>query len=142
MAQAAETMLHGGHRVLGVVNEHGETIGVLTHDDLLEFLFSRTAGQSEGPMRRGAIRMVAPGVWHVSGLAGLGRIARYFGLSSLPETRGVTLAGVVQEALERLPQPGDVCIWGPFRLRVLEAAPRGRLLVELERQDQNGDAGP
>jgi Mg2+/Co2+ transporter CorB len=48
-----------------------------------------------------------------------------------PESKSVTVAGVIQESLERLPQPGDRCRWGKFQFRVLEVPDNGQLLVEL-----------
>ena len=41
------------------------------------------------------------------------------------------MAGVVQEVLERFPQPGDECRWGPFQFKVIEVTERERMLVEL-----------
>ena len=67
---------------------------------------------------------------HVTGMASLRRLSRYFGLE-LPECKSVTVAGVVQEELEHLPAPGDRCRWGPFDIRVLDVPERGQLLVEL-----------
>jgi putative hemolysin len=58
------------------------------------------------------------------------RLARQFHVEP-PPTQCVTLAGVVQEVLERLPVRGDECQWGPFHFKVLEVPLRGQLLVEL-----------
>ena len=63
-------------------------------------------------------------------MTSLRRLARHFH-TPRPASKSVTVAGIVQEALERLPQPGDVCRWGPFQFKVLDAPPRGQLLVEL-----------
>jgi Mg2+/Co2+ transporter CorC len=57
-------------------------------------------------------------------------LVRHF-RSERPESKSVTVAGVIQEALERLPEPGDRCRWGKFQFRVLEAPDGGQLLVEL-----------
>jgi CBS domain containing-hemolysin-like protein len=43
----------------------------------------------------------------------------------------VTVSGILQEILQRLPAPGDQCRWGPFRFRVLDTPQHGQLLVEL-----------
>lgn len=130
VAQALETMQRRGRRVAAAVNEFGETIGVLTYDDILETILSPTASRSERLLRRAPIRQVAPGVWQVTGMTSLRRLARYFKLPR-PASKSVTVAGAIQEVLERLPQPGDRCRFGPFGVHVLDAPDSGQLLVEL-----------
>lgn len=132
VAQALEIMLRGERRVAAVVNELGETIGVLTFEDILDTVFLQTSSRSERLLRRVPIRQVAPEVWQVTGMTSLRRLARYFGIPR-PASRSVTVAGVLQEELERLPAPGDECSWGPFHFKVLETPERGQLLVELTR---------
>ena len=60
------------------------------------------------------------------------RLGRYFRMR-LPSTKSVTVAGIIQEVLQRMPAQGDVCHWGPFRFEVLELAERGQLTVLLTR---------
>ena len=81
-------------------------------------------------MRREPIRAIAPGVWHVTGMTSVRRLARHFQIDK-PATHSVTLSGVIQETLQRLPEPGDECQWGPFHFRVLDVPLRGQLLIEL-----------
>ncbi len=130
VADVLEAMLGRRGHVAAVVNELGETIGILTFDDILDTIFSGTPSRSERLLRRAPIRRIAPGVWHVTGLTSLRRLARHFHVER-PPSKSVTVAGIVQEVLERFPQPGDECRWGPFRLRVIDAPLRGQLLVEL-----------
>jgi len=130
VADALETMQRRSRRVAVVINEFGETIGVLTFDDILETILSRTASRSERLLKRVPIRQVAPGVWHVTGMTSVRRLVRHFDVQR-PESRNVTVAGVIQEVLEKLPEPGDRCPWGPFVFRVLEVPASGQLLVEL-----------
>ena len=65
------------------------------------------------------------------------RVGRFFKIK-LPATKSVTLAGILQHSLQRLPHPGDRCQWGPFQLHVLEAPERGHLLVEVKMQEPAG----
>jgi len=134
VAEALETMQRANRQVAAVINEFGETIGILTFDDILYRIFSPSASRSERLLRRVPIRQVGPEVWHVTGMTSLWRLARYFHIDR-PASKSVTVAGVVQEALGRLPDPGDECRWGPFHLKVLDVPQRGQLLVELTRTD-------
>ena len=141
MAEALETMQRGNRRVAAVVNEFGETIGILTFDDVLDTIFSPTGSRSQRLLRRVPIRQVAPGVWHVTGMTSLWRLVRYFQVER-PESKSLTVAGVVQEALGRLPAVGDECRWGPFHFRVIDVTPGGQLLVELTRPDAGREDAP
>jgi len=130
VAQALQTMRQGQRQVAAVVNEFGETVGVLTLDDILDTIFSPTSSRSERLLKRMPIRQVGPSVWHVTGMTSIRRLVRHFQCPR-PESKSVTVAGVIQEVLQRLPEPGDRCRWGKFQFRVLEAADSGQLLVEL-----------
>jgi putative hemolysin len=136
-ADVLELLRRRKREVAAVINEFGETIGILTFDDILDTLFSGAPSQSERVARREPIRAVGPGTWRVTGMTSVRRLVRYLSAShpetpiETPPTHSVTLSGVVQEVLERLPEPGDVCEWGPMHLRILEVPRRGQLLVEL-----------
>jgi len=129
VAGLLDTMLRRG-QVAAVVNELGETIGILTFDDILDTIFSGSPSRSERLLRRAPIRQIASGVWHLTGMTSLRRLARHFRVAR-PPSKSVTVAGVVQEMLERLPLAGDECDWGPFHFKVLDAPLRGQIIVEL-----------
>ena len=134
VADTLETMQRRKRQVAAVVNEFGETIGILTFDDVLDTLFRPTSSRSQRLLQRVPIRQVAPGVWHVTGMTSLWRLVRHFQVER-PASKSVTVAGVVQEALERLPNPGDECRWGPFHFKVIDVPEQGQLMVELTRLD-------
>lgn len=129
-ADVLELIRRRKREVAAVVNEFGETIGILTFDDILDTIFSGAPSRSERLLRREPIRQVGEGLWHVTGMTSVRRLARYFRIDR-PETRSVTVAGCIQEVLERLPQRGDEGRWGPFRFKVLDVPLRGQLTVEL-----------
>ncbi|MCA9266948.1 MAG: DUF21 domain-containing protein [Planctomycetales bacterium] len=133
-ASALDEMESRDREVAAVVNEHGETIGILTYDDILDTIFSARPSTSERLLNRRAIQQMHDDVWHVTSLTSLRRLSKHFAVD-LPETKSATIAGVLQEVLQRLPEAGDECRWGPFRMRVVDAPRRGRMLVELERVD-------
>lgn len=134
VAEALESMQRGKRQVAAVINEFGETIGILTFDDILETIFSPTSSRSQRLLRRVPIRQVAPGTWHLTGMTSLWRLVRHFRVER-PASKSVTVAGIIQEVLERLPNPGDECSWGPFHFKVIDVPERGQLMVELTRID-------
>lgn len=140
VAEALEVMQRQGRQVAAVVNEFGGTVGILTFDDVLDTIFGRSPSRSQRLLQRMPIRQVGPGTWHVTGITSLWRLVRHFNVPR-PPSKSVTVAGVVQEMLERLPQAGDQCGWGPFRLKVLDVPERGQLLVELTLADEQ-EEGP
>jgi putative hemolysin len=138
-AAVLELMRRHRRSAAAVVNELGETIGILTLDDIFQTIFSRAPSRSQRLLRRPSIRAVRPGLWHVTGMTSLRRLARYFEVPR-PPSKTVTVAGVLQETLGHLPQAGEECRWGPFHLRVLKVPERGQLLVELTMPQAADDA--
>ncbi len=109
-----------GRMAVGVVNEMGETIGVVLHSDVLDMVFTQRATRSERLLNQQPLLPVGPDQWQATGMSNLRVLEQYFGVE-LPVTSSVTVAGVIQECLQRLPVVGDQCIWGPFEMAVTEA---------------------
>lgn len=139
VADALEGMSREQCQVTTVVNEFGETIGILTIEDVLETVFTYEPSRSKRLLDLNPIHRISQGRWAVSGMMGLKQLARYFGETEVPETRNVTVAGVIQEQMQRLAQPGDECVWGPFEFRVVEAPQADNILVELRFQPGQTD---
>ena len=133
--QALEQMLDHNSQVAAVVNELGETIGILTFDDILDTIFTQEASRSERIFRRLSVQNLSADHWQVTGMTTLRRLGRRFGVT-LPTTKNTTVAGAVQEALGRVPQAGDVCDWGPFHFEVVEVPDRGQMVLGLTLIDQ------
>ncbi len=135
VAETLELMRQRDRQVAAVVNEFGETIGILTFDDILDTIFSRAPSRSQRLFERMPIRQTKSGTWHVTGMTSLRRLVKHFGVRR-PASKSLTVAGVVQEVLGRLPKPGDQCDWGPFHFNVIDVPDRGQLLVELTMPDR------
>ncbi len=118
VADVAQQMQQEETEVASVVNEIGETIGIITMHDVLDAIFMERPNRSERMLNRAAIIELDAGSWHIAGMTNLRRLERFFGVA-FPTTRNVTLGGVVQETLERHPKPGDECQWGPLRIKAL-----------------------
>lgn len=118
--------------VAAVVNEHGETIGIATMDDVLETVFNQPSSRSERTLRTPSLVKLPGGGWEATGMTTLRRIERRLGIE-LPETHSVTVAGVLHEELQRFPAVGDIVHWSNLRLLVLSAPARGTLKVRVDR---------
>jgi CBS domain containing-hemolysin-like protein len=125
-----EAMIRRDREVAAVVNEYGETVGVVTFEDLLDTIFRQYPSRSIRLLQRSSLKTIGPGVWQVTGITSLRRLSKHFQLP-LPASRSVTVAGVLQEVLGRFPVKDDQCDWGPFHLQVLESPERGLLAVQL-----------
>ena len=130
VADALEKMSHREREVTVVVNEFGDTIGILTIEDILETVFTYSPSRSKIILDLNPIHQIEEGKWVVSGMMSLRRLSRKLEVE-VPETHSVTVGGVIQESMQRLAQPGDTCDWGPFHLVVIEAPERGNMIVEL-----------
>jgi putative hemolysin len=132
VADALNQMVSRDREVAAVVNELGETIGIVTLEDILGAIFTSSHQGSPRPAVRGVIRLVDEDVWEVTGMTSLRRLARRLEVE-LPPSRGVTVSGALQDLLQRLPEKGDHCQFGPLRLDVVDAPQRGRLVVRVTR---------
>ena len=138
VADALEKMSHRDREVTVVVNEFGDTIGVLTIEDILETVFVYSPSRSERLLDMPPLEETSPGSWQVSGIMSLRQLARRLEVS-IPETTSVTVGGIIQETMQRLAEPTDQCVWGPFQFTVIEAAQRGTMLVEVQVVAQGED---
>lgn len=127
VSETFQSMLQKAADVAVVVNELGETVGVITRDNIIYAVLTDQPGRGERLLNRSPIRKTADGVWEVDGLTNVRRLAREFD-QDFPASRHVTVSGVIQETLERFPAEGDECSWGPFQFVVLAASPDSTLL--------------
>ncbi len=130
VADAMEGMSSQDREVTVVVNEYGETIGVLTVEDILETIFNYAPSRSRRLLDRNPLHPISENKWIVAGIMSLRQLARKLNVE-IPRTHSVTVAGVIQEETQRLAQAGDECVWGPFHFRVVECGERGNIVVEL-----------
>lgn len=140
VADALQGMTAKEREVTVVVNEHGETIGVLTIEDILETIFTYAPSRSRMLLNRNPLHPIEPGKWIVAGIMSLRQLARRLNVQ-IPRTHSITVAGVIQEEMQRLAQAGDECVWGPFHFRVVEVGERGNIVVELQMVPQR-EEGP
>ncbi len=109
-----------GTQMVFVVDEYGETQGLVTLQDLLEALTGefvpRNIEDSWAIERE-------DGSWLLDGLIPVPELMDTLDLRSVPEEdKGVyhTLSGLVMWLLGRMPQTGDVTTWESWRLEVVD----------------------
>jgi CBS domain containing-hemolysin-like protein len=146
VADVLEQLQQQQREVAAVVNELGETIGIVTLEDLLETVFEDESSRSERLLEKVSIQSAGTNRWHVTGITSLRRLGRYFEVQ-LPASKSTTIAGILQEQLQRLPSVGDQVRWGQFELRVLDikeqgGKEQGAMTVELKRVHRPADVAP
>ncbi|NTV03190.1 MAG: HlyC/CorC family transporter [Chlorobiaceae bacterium] len=109
-----------GTQMVFVVDEYGETQGLVTLQDLLEAVTGefvpRNIEDSWAIQRE-------DGSWLLDGLIPVPELKDTLDLKSVPEEdKGVyhTLSGLVMSLLGRMPQTGDVTTWEEWRLEVVD----------------------
>lgn len=121
--------------VAAVVNEYGETIGVVTYEDLLDTILNADPSRVRRVWRREPVRDLGDGRWEVEGITTLRYLARKLDIDYDPdEDNAVTVAGLLSEELEALPSTGQEIVWQGWRVRVTEVSGRGRFQVVVSRE--------
>lgn len=120
VAEVFQRLQDDHNNIAAVVNEYGETIGILTMDDIIETIFTREQGRSRRLLDCMELKKVGPKLWQVNELTSLRRLHRKFGLDSNGFS-SLTVGGLLREILERFPRKGDVCQCDGFEFRVVDA---------------------
>jgi len=129
LASVLQQLLKLDLKVAVVVNERGDTIGVLFLEDIIEAIFASPSA-AINTMGRPLFAMTGEAKWEVTGGTRVKQLERSLGIK-LPETRDATIAGVLQSQLRRLAQVGDTVAWGTFTLQVTEIHRRGEMFVQI-----------
>jgi len=112
-----------------VVNERGDTIGILFLEDVVEAIFASPSTAID-TMGRPSFAKTGEAKWEVTGATRIKQLERSLGIK-LPETRDATIAGVLQSQLRRIAVVGDKVDWGHFTLLITNVPRRGEMLVQI-----------
>lgn len=115
-------------RVALVVDEFGQTTGMVALDDVMSELYGRSA---EHASSSGAIMLTGLGRWRVDGDLNIHDFAEAFEID-LESPRVSTVAGLVSQELQRVPHAGDSLVLGRYRLKVVAARRARAVTIEME----------
>ncbi|MEM6797973.1 MAG: CNNM domain-containing protein [Planctomycetota bacterium] len=129
-AEALGELRRLGRRVAAVLNELGETIGIVTVEDLLGEVLQPDPAPRHPQDRPGTLIAQGNGVWRATGRTTLRRVAKRLGVV-LPATKSITAGGLLQETLQRLPIQDDAIDWGGLRWAVVDVSEEEGLTIEI-----------
>jgi len=129
VAEVFDRLQRTDRKVAVVVNEFGETIGIITIDDIIAVLFTREQGRSRGLLNRREIKLIGNNCWQLTNLTSLRTLERKFGIS-FRNYSSLTVGGLLREILERFPRSGDVCQVETLQFRVVNIEDDYGLVVE------------
>ena len=118
VAEVFDRLQQTNHKVAVVVNEFGETIGIITIDDIIATLFTREHGRSRGLLDRHELKPIGENRWQLTGLTSLRTLERKFGIS-FRQYSSLTVGGLLREIFARFPRTGDECQIKSLQFRVM-----------------------
>ena len=130
VAEVFDRLLQADLKVAVVINEFGETIGIITVDDIVSTIFTREQGRSQGILNRRELLPMGQNHWQLTGLTSLRTLERKFGVS-FRQYSSLTVGGLLRELLERLPRIGDQSLVDNLRFSVVSVDEDFGLVVEL-----------
>lgn len=136
LATTLQEMTRKFCHVAVVVNEYGETVGIVTFDDIMDTIVTPEASRGRRILKREPILEIAPGKFHVEGITTLRYLARKLDVDHEPGSDGLlTVAGMMHDQLEHIPEVGDECEWHGYRFRVIDVMRRGQLRAVVSRSE-------
>jgi putative hemolysin len=137
LAQTLQFIRDNFATVASVVNEYGETIGIVTYEDLIDTIFEPDPSRARRLLKRDPVVETADGRYQVEGITTLRYLCKRLNLEFEPASDGLhTVAGMVYEELEHIPVVDDECIWRGYRIKVIEVENRSRMRVMIWKEQE------
>lgn len=119
--------------VVIVVHEHGEMVGSLCYDDILEVIFTEGQSRTRRVLGREPLLSIGDNRYHAEGLISLRLLYQHLRISFDAEEENLnTLSGLFQDELERLPVVGDQVEVEGWQFTAIAVDSRGRLRALVE----------
>ena len=116
-----------------VMDEHGGTEGIVTLEDLLEALVGDIRDESD--YDESTLEQIGDAQWRCDALIELEDLVEQIGWPDDADEDDVTLSGLLERELGRVPRAGDELRRGDFVVRVLTARPSRALLIGIQRAE-------
>jgi len=144
IAETLSRLRSGMVSVASVVSEYGETVGIITEDDILDTLLNPQSSRGKRLLEREPITHDANGLMIVDGLTTLRYLAHVLEVDyDVEDDSPVTIVALLYDELERFPRAGDECLWEGYRLRVVRAdEPGDPVQVSLEKVVSSPESHP
>lgn len=114
--------------VASVVNEYGETVGIITEGDILDTLLNPESSRTRRLLDRDPVVKTRAG-YLVDGLTTLRYLGERLGFDYEPGDEGLlTVTSLLHEELQRFPAMNDQCIWQGYRFTVKSAGGPGEAI--------------
>jgi len=141
VAEVFDRLQQSNRKVAVVINEFGETIGIITIDDIISTLFTREHGRSRELLDRRELKLIEANCWQLTGLTSLRMLERKFNIS-FRRYASLTVSGLLREILERLPRAGDVCHVETLQFRVVNSEDDDLLIYLQQFPPEKNEVAP
>ncbi|MCP4784299.1 MAG: DUF21 domain-containing protein [Fuerstiella sp.] len=123
-----------------VVHEHGEIVGTVSYEDLLETVLGDAPSRTRRVLRREPLIEIGENRYHAEGLVTLRYLCRHLRIPFDSEDDTLnTLAGLFHDELERIPEVGDRVVWEGWIFTAIEVTPRGQLRALIAAAEYSPD---
>lgn len=141
LAYVLSEMRNQYRSVAVVVHEHGEMVGVVSYEDLLETTFSDSPSRTRRVLGREPVIEIDSNRFHAEGLVTLRYLYRHLRIPyDADEDNQTTLAGLFHDSLERLPEVGDRITEEGWIFTAIEVSPQGQVRALIEPEDYSVSA--
>lgn len=117
-----------------IVDSYGGTDGIVTMEDILEEIVGEIEDEYDNEEDSdNDVEQVAPNTWIVAADVEIDTLIDEYAME-LPEGDYETVAGLILDKLERIPNPGQYLHVGAYRLQILQATDKKIIKVKIHKE--------